>query len=421
MRLIFGLFFWFIYLPLLRLANLLLFWNKKLEDRERFEKKNKFEYLAQTFKDKKIKADICFEFSSEGEYQQVAPLIDDALKKGMILELVFFSPSVEKTIMKLAAQYSEQIRYLRYPIVRFFPFIERRSFTHWVTADTLVMVRYDLFPEFLLWGMHPKRKLKLVWFSFIKERNAGKAISWWKKQFMKAAETVVFATQDDQMLAESLGIKGSTFDFRMEQIHRRVQVRADKFKQSFPLYKDLSALYQNIPREKRLIIGNAWPNDLFLISQLPKDVFVLIVPHNLSPEVMHQFRIALQDLGRSFVEVDQNSSSIPDGQIVLLNKKGVLCELYADFGKSYVGGGFNGSIHSVLEPLVAGSEMIACGPEHHRSTEFEVAIEQGRMTEVSTPEMLLEWLNSHPEIQADAKIEELLKNYPLNRDQVLSC
>jgi 3-deoxy-D-manno-octulosonic-acid transferase len=90
MKYLLQLFFWLIYFPLMRLFSLLLFWNRKLEERERFEKRNKFEWLAHSFKEIGEKADFCFEFSSEGEFQQVAPLIDDALKRGKKIELVSF-------------------------------------------------------------------------------------------------------------------------------------------------------------------------------------------------------------------------------------------------------------------------------------------------------------------------------------------
>ena len=72
--------FWFFYFPLLRVLALLLFWDPRVTERRRFEKRNKFEALAHSFKEKGIAADLCFQFSSEGEFQQVAPLIMDSLK-----------------------------------------------------------------------------------------------------------------------------------------------------------------------------------------------------------------------------------------------------------------------------------------------------------------------------------------------------
>lgn len=417
MRYLFWILFWFLYFPLLRILTLFLFWNSKVEERERFEKRNKFEALAHSFSDHNAKADICFQFSSEGEFQQVAPLIEDALAQGKKIELVFFSPSVEKGVMKLAAQHPRQIRYLRYPLVRLFPFIQRRSFSHWITAKTLVMVRYDLFPEFLLWAMKSSNELKIIWMTFKKERSKGHGPSFWKKLFLKNASTIVFAGVPDKEQAKTLGLKGETFDFRVEQINRRILKKEEKFKTHFPLYPE----YKKSLAPKRVILGNAWPSDLFLLRDLPADVQLVIVPHQLSNEILNLFREGLDGLGREVFELNDSTNAWKNSPTVLVNKKGILCELYADFTHSYVGGGFEGSIHSVLEPLVAGSDKLACGPFHHRSTEYDVALDLGKISEVNTPEQFMSWLNAAAISGERAKIDSLLNGYRSVRELVLSC
>ena len=421
MRFILFVLFWFLYFPLLRIITFLLSGNSKISERIRFEKKNKFEARAQSFKDYNLKADICFEVSSEGEFQQVAPLVDDLLASGKRVELVFFSPSVEKAIMKLGARYSEQLRYFRYPVLRLFPFIERRSFTHWVTAKTLVMVRYDLFPEFLLWGMKKDHKLRLVWFTFKKERSRNKGPSLWKKLFLKYADVVVYAGEKDLKLGESLKFPGHNFDFRIEQIRRRILSKEEKFKELFPLYPAYSSHLALYPQGQKLIMGNAWPTDLFLLKLIPKETLVVIVPHNLSEEVMKLFRENLDLMGREFFELNEHSESFKASDTLLINKKGILCELYGDFDHAYVGGGFEGSIHSVLEPLVNGTARISCGPFHHRSTEYDIAEDWGRISEVNTPEQFLTWLNESKIRQDHAKINSLVSDYAQYREFVASC
>lgn len=419
MRIILWISFWLIYVPLMRLIVLFLFWNSKMEARERFEKRNKFEFLAHSFSEKGIVADLCFEFSSEGEFQQVAPLVDDALKAGKKIELVFFSPSVEKAIMKLAQSFPTQIRYLRYPFVRIFPFIGRRSFTHWVTAKTLVMVRYDLFPEFLLWSMKEGNTLKMIWMTFKKERSLGKSPSFWKKLFLKNASSVVYAVSSDEKSGSGLGASGGVFDFRAEQIRRRMLLRDEKFKTTFPLYPAFKAHLDSF--EKKVIIGNAWPSDLFLLKNIPKDVLVVVVPHELSPEVLKACSSELSEQGRDVFEIHDLVRELKKTNAIIVNKKGILCELYGDFTHAYVGGGFEKSIHSVLEPLVAGSQKIASGPKHFRSTEYDLAQEMKRMTEVNSPEQFSEWLNHHDKSIEHDKMSSLLEGYERMREFVISC
>lgn len=413
--------FWFVYFPIVWLLHLFLFWNKKVEDRERFEKKNKFEALAHSFREKNETADLCFEFSSEGEYQQIAPLVDDALKLGKKIELVFFSPSVEKAVMRLAAAYPKQIRYLRFPLVRLFPFLPRRSFSFWVTAKKLIMVRYDLFPELLLWSLKEDHELKIVWMTFKKERSKNHGPSFWKKLFLNASSGIVYAGVPDEVQGSALGFAGKSFDFRIEQIKRRIEKREDKFRSQFVFYPDFKKHVESFPKNKCLILGNAWPSDLFLLKDLPQDVLLVIVPHQLSDEILALFREGLDHLGREVFECHEGTQVMRPSSTILINKKGILCELYADFSYSYVGGGFEGSIHSVLEPLVAGSAQIACGPFHHRSTEYDVVVDLGKMTEVNTPEQFLTWLKNPPSDADHAKMKALFNGYESCREFVISC
>jgi 3-deoxy-D-manno-octulosonic-acid transferase len=404
------------YFPLVRLLDFFFLWHPKILERNRFEKKNKFEWLAHSFSEIGVKADLCFEFSSEGEYQQVASLIDDALKAGKKIELVFFSPSVEKTIMRLAGRYPDQIRYLRYPLARIFPFISRRSFTHWVTSKTLIMVRYDLFPEFLLWGMKEGHTLKMIWMTFKKERSQGRAPSWLKLQFLKASETIVYAGAPDQIEGKGYNCPGEAFDFRMEQIRRRIELRHEKFREAFPLYPDFQKLIGT--REKKLILGNAWPSDLFLLKNLPADFPIVIVPHQLHDENLKLFRDGLKNLGRDFFEINNQTSVLSYSSTYLINMKGILCELYADFPFAYVGGGFEASIHSVLEPLIAGSHFISCGPCHHRSTEFDVGRSWEKVSEINTPEQFMAWLTNK---NSPEHARMVSGNYEKMRELVISC
>jgi 3-deoxy-D-manno-octulosonic-acid transferase len=103
---------------------------------------------------------------------------------------------------------------------------------------------------------------------------------------------------------------------------------------------------------------------------LDKKVHLTLVPHKLGP----QWKELLVARGFDVLEITStwngeiSGSSKP--QIVVLNLKGVLCELYSVMGHAYVGGGFERSVHSVLEPFVAGCKIL-CGPKVHRSTEVE--------------------------------------------------
>ncbi len=405
----------FIYEMLTRLLRILFFWLSPLRTRVAFEKQNKSEPGAQSFAKSGEVADIAFEFSSEGEFQQIGSLVADSIREGKKIELIFFSPSVEKTVLELAKNFPKQIRYLRYPIATL-------GFRKWITSKTLILVRYDLFPEFLFWAKKKDHSLKMIWVSFKKERMKKKKISFTKKLFLSRAKKIVFASEADKEFVSHLGFEGSVYDFRMEQINRRIKRRLQTFEDKFYTYPDLQKAMEAFPPEKRLIMGNAWPVDLHLLKNLPADYFLMVVPHQLKPEILDSFKDRLTGMGRTPVEINDSMTSIPVAQTYILNKKGVLCELYSDFSRAYVGGGFGVSVHSILEPLVAGSERISCGPVHHRSTEYDVALDMGKITEVNSSDEFTNWLVApSPDSQGHAKLSSIISSYDQSVKEVLSC
>ncbi len=398
---------WPFYRGLIRLITIIFVWVPKIRERLIFETKNIADYQCRSFRLSREKADFCFEFSSEGEFQQVASLIQDALTAGKKLELVFFSPSVEKTVMDLASKYPDQIRYLRFPLLRL-------EFLSWITAPELILVRYDLFPEFLFWASRKNHTLKMVWVSFKKTRMKNKGLSFYKQLFLKASRFVVYATEADQKFAQKIKA-GPVYDFRMDSIQRRISGRMEKFKQMFSGYEDLKKQIAL----KSLIVGNAWPSDMFLLEKIPADTFVLIVPHQLDPAIIMSMEESLRKMGRT--PVVSTGESIPETKTLILSKKGILCELYADFTRAYVGGGFETSIHSVLEPLIAGSEAMACGPLHQRSTEYDLAQDAGRIAEVNSSDEFALWFKEGVKNPIPDDQRPVFGKYNDYRKEIISC
>jgi 3-deoxy-D-manno-octulosonic-acid transferase len=402
--------FWFIYFPVLRILVFLLAPVRKIQERVAFEKKNLTERSARSFKKEGMSADHAFEFSSEGEFQQVASLIEDALLAKKKIELVFFSPSVEKAVIALADKYPQQIRYLRYPLLTMSPSC---SFLSWTTSKVLTLVRYDFFPEFLLYP----GELNIIWATFKRERLKNKSASAYKLAFYNRAQKIIFASKADLAFADGLGLSGKLYNFRVESIRRRLLSREQKFQSIFPLYPKLKSHLTG----KRVIIGNAWPVDLDLLKGMPQDWLLLIVPHQLEASIITAFENGLKEQGREVLTINDANQEL-QGNTFILNKKGVLCELYQDFDFAYVGGGLGVSVHSILEPLVAGCTHIASGPLHHRSTEYDMALALGRMTEVKNSPDFLTWLDKKSTIGNNGgDIAASLGDYQEFRKDIILC
>lgn len=346
-----------------------------LKKRIDFERKNFLEEECRSFKRDRLVADYCFEVSSEGELEQVRPLIETFLKEGKKIEVLFASPSVETKCQKLARDNPEQVRIFRLPLAtHFFLFQTARQF---MTAPKLIFCRYDFYPELLLLK-YSKKTLILV------NGAAGKKPSWFKSRAYQFFDLVIAANDYEARLFIEREHKNSnkvfSFDFRVPRIFDRVDRAPQILSQVKELETYLAFLKSGL-KKNRLVLGSAWESDLVIFSddQWKKaiasgDVHLLVVPHDLSARSIQSIKDHLTRLfpETPVYEVSRSGSdwnaSAPG--IVLLNLSGVLCELYTQFDLVYVGGGYARSIHSVLEPFLAGAKVF-CGPRVHRSTEYD--------------------------------------------------
>jgi 3-deoxy-D-manno-octulosonic-acid transferase len=321
------------------------------------------------------KADYCFEVSSEGELEQVRPLMENYLTHGKNVEILFSSPSVESKCEKLAAGYPEQVRIFRMPLATH-AFILSQTAAQFISAPVLLFCRYDFFPELLIMKFFGKKFVLL-------NATAGKKPGWFKTQVFKLFDVIVAANEfeaekfikREHIAAE----KVFSFDFRVPRIFERTE-GASRVLSNVPALKNYLQFLDNHPRNERLILGSAWESDLVIFSpEWSADLkngslHLLVVPHDLSHTTLGSMK---QELNRIFpdvpvYEISGNKSDwTPEKPgIVLLNLRGILCELYTHFDLVYIGGGFGRSIHSVLEPFLSGAKVF-CGPRVHRSTEYD--------------------------------------------------
>lgn len=371
--------------------------SKQLRKRRDFEKLNLFDPMSRSYRSENRVGHILFHVSSEGELEQVRPLISYYLEQNYNLELVYTSESVEKKCQQLAVDAEGRLKLFRLPILSFFFFSWRgaQALSSWCTAKRVVMCRYDFFPELLLLGARPSCQFVLVNASLKGKEKLSGLRRWYYRSIYRLYNAIVAATTADVNLIKDLvGDDRSIeqFDFRIMQIERRVRA-AQLVLKRLKLDELLQNIEERFPRNKRLIMGSAWANEIdifdhreFLSKISLGELFVWIAPHKLNAENLEQIesRIAYfaskHQIHLPVYTIKKNATSeelsllwndfCNNPGIIISLIPGCLCELYRFFGHSYVGGGHGRSIHSVLEPFVAGSHIF-CGPKTFRSTEFD--------------------------------------------------
>jgi 3-deoxy-D-manno-octulosonic-acid transferase len=126
--------------------------------------------------------------------------------------------------------------------------------------------------------------------------------------------------------------------------------------------------------EKAVIFGSTWPEDEAII--LPwvaahPTVKCIIAPHNIDAAHIQTLKIALGNSCECYTKATTHSA-----QVLILDTIGHLSSAYAYAKLAYVGGGFSGKLHNILEPAVYGIPVLF-GPKFSRFPEAEQFIETG--------------------------------------------
>ncbi|MCY4524407.1 MAG: hypothetical protein OXB84_06690, partial [Halobacteriovoraceae bacterium] len=149
------------------------FFSLRMRKRKEFERLNLTDPHSKPFEKS---AAVAFHVASEGELEQVRPLIDRFIEKNKRVELIYTSESVEERCSNLALEHSELIRIFRLPLLCYFPWpdLAGQNLSDFISAKKIILCRYDFYPELLLRGARRdtcfilvsaalKRKKELKW------------------------------------------------------------------------------------------------------------------------------------------------------------------------------------------------------------------------------------------------------------------
>ncbi len=213
-------------------------------------------------------------------------------------------------------------------------------------------------------------------------------------------------------------------DARFDQVRARME-RLDRYS---PLLRILQQ--DGTPT---LVAGSTWPPDedvlLGTLATLREEgvrLRVIAAPHEPTPEALRSVEerasrrnlrtVRLAELlqredGRdpatgTATGTEAIAAVRPDGKaaevsadIILVDRVGVLGDLYAVGHMAYVGGGFGSAgLHSVLEPAAFGIP-VAFGPNHSNAREAAVLVQRGAGVSVDGPQQMLatlrNWATDH--------------------------
>lgn len=130
-----------------------------------------------------------------------------------------------------------------------------------------------------------------------------------------------------------------------------------------------------------LVAGSTWPADerhlldaWELVRKGVPHARLVIAPHEIAPGHLAALETWGSAAGLLTARLD---AATPATDVVLVDRVGVLAELYAVGDAAYVGGGFHAAgLHSVVEPAVLGIPVII-GPAHHEGRDAALLLTHG--------------------------------------------
>jgi 3-deoxy-D-manno-octulosonic-acid transferase len=202
--------------------------------------------------------------------------------------------------------------------------------------------------------------------------------------------------KDGERLREQ-GVRGDritvTGDTRYDQVWSRARQPAS------PLVQSLRSA------RPTLVSGSTWPSDeehllpawTKIRDKIP-DARMVIAPHETSDSHLRSIESWARAGALTLARVD--AASATDADVILVDRYGILGDLYALADVAYVGGGFQSAgLHSVLEPAAFGAPVLF-GPRIDKSRDAGRLIEAGGgavVTAVADLSLrLADWLGSVP-------------------------
>jgi 3-deoxy-D-manno-octulosonic-acid transferase len=172
-----------------------------------------------------------------------------------------------------------------------------------------------------------------------------------------------------------LGVRANAITITGDTRFDQVWDRAQRLDRAAPLLQRLAASRLTV------VAGSTWPSDeaallpsFAELRQSGIDARLIIAPHE--PTAAHLSPIE-HWASEEHVRLDRLDQATASSEVVLVDRVGVLGDLYALADVAFVGGGFHDAgLHSVLEPAAFGAPVLF-GPKHGSSRDAGLLVMQG--------------------------------------------
>lgn len=306
---------------------------------------------------------IWFHCASLGEFDQGLPLMEKIKTNDpdCFLLVTFFSPSGFEHYHK-REHTADYVCYL--------PLDTRKNakkfIQHFAPAQTF-FVKYEFWGNYILEAKKHGSKLHTISGLFRSNQRFFK----WYGRFFRTVLTQFdhFFVQNEasKTLLASIGLENVTVtgDSRFDRvIENRNRANTNELLEVFKGDNPL------------VIIGSSWPADeAILFPWINRTEHkIVIAAHQIDEKHLCQIEAGISRKTERYSRMTSDTKF--DFDVLILDTIGQLASVYKYGTIAYIGGGFSGNLHNILEPAVFGLPVIF-GPKHNRFPEAQAFIDGG--------------------------------------------
>lgn len=291
--------------------------------------------------------------SSLGEFEQGRPVMEKIRENypNHKLAVSFFSPSGYE--VRKDYQGADYIFYLPLDTPK-----NAKDLIRILNPEILILVKYEYWYNLL--SELSKQNIKVIVISAVIKENSLFFKSWASgfREIISKIDHFFVQDKDSRNLLNAIQIN---------QVTIAGDTRFDRVKEIRESHQALDFVNDFKGNSKLIVVGSSWPDDErilveFINEHLPDDWKVIFAPHNIIDKQIQNLANGLEK--KVSILSKSKADEINTSQILIVDKIGVLTQIYAYSDLSYVGGGFTKTgVHNTLEPAVFGVPIVF-GPNY---------------------------------------------------------
>jgi 3-deoxy-D-manno-octulosonic-acid transferase len=313
---------------------------------------------------------------SVGEGLQAKPVLEALRAEAPHWQLAytFFSPSAERLARTLPVDVADYL-----PLDR--PG-EVAAALDALRPAALVFAKLDVWPELALAAARRGVRLGLVSATVA---PGSSRLRWparrWAEPAYRALDRIGAISEDDARRLELLGARREVIEVTGDTRYDSVAERAARLDRG---REPVARLAAAAPGAFTVVAGSTWPADEAVVlpafadlrDQVPAARLIL-APHEPTPDHLAGIVQLATGLGLPRPVRLSQLGPQPATPVIVVDRVGVLADLYALADAAFVGGGYHrAGLHSVLEPAVFGVP-VTVGPHWQMSRDARLLLERG--------------------------------------------